>query len=188
MTSRDELEFQMDESARREESPELKLPAPPDERMDAIPDAQIAHIPPLGDDAHQKLTLELELPTRMDELREAIASLTDVPKLRKDALPRVHRLVNLGNSGQCSRAKCPNKAWSNGFGAGVLCLKHTSEIFNKSGVPTLFDRNNFVCQTNKMYLEDMVNHFQALRAHWRDCPPECKVDSCPRLVGIPRAP
>ena len=49
MTSRDEPEFQMDESAQREESPKLKLPAPPGERMGAI-----LH-------AHQGVTLELAL-------------------------------------------------------------------------------------------------------------------------------
>ena len=38
-----------------------------------------------------------------------------------------------------------------------------------------------------MRLEDMMTNFGALRAHWQDCPTECDVNSCPRLVGIPRA-
>ncbi len=39
-----------------------------------------------------------------------------------------------------------------------------------------------------MRLEDMVAHFLALQSHWQDCPPECNVNTCPHLEGIPRVP
>ena len=38
-----------------------------------------------------------------------------------------------------------------------------------------------------MRLEDVVGNLEDLRRHWQDCPRECDVNSCPRLVGIPRA-
>ena len=133
---------------------------------------------------------------RLEKLLEAIR---DVPpprllekplvsgdELQKTRLTLKRPTVALGQD-RCSRPRCNNKGWSSGFGTGVICLKHTEENLRLSGVPTLFNRNTYVCQKNKMRLEDIVNNFQSLRAHWQNCPGKCKVDSCPRLIGIPRS-
>ena len=87
---------------------------------------------------------------------------------------------------QCSRRGCRNKPWSNHTGE-LVCHRHAGEIFSRSGVPTRFDRSTFICERNNMRFEDMAANVGDLRRHWQDCPPECDVNSCPRLEGIPRA-
>ena len=132
----------------------------------------------------------------LDKLQMAIldvppSRLLEKPLLSEDGLREIRHMLNRPspNAGQeqCSRPRCKNKAWSGGIGAGVICRKHTEENFRLSGVPTLFNWRTYICQMNKMRLEVIVNNFQSLRAHWRNCPQECKVDSCHRLIGIPRA-
>ena len=98
-----------------------------------------------------------------------------------------NREVNVQNREQCSRPGCRGKPWANQFG-GSICFKHTVEMLSREGIFTSFNRHTYICRKNNMRFEDMIENRPALRAHWQDCPRgECSVNSCPHLVGIPRA-
>ena len=95
---------------------------------------------------------------------------------------------NTPASPTCQRPRCRAKTWAKGTASGMRCYKHTVEMFAHSRVPTSFDRRTYICTRNRMRLDDMVTNFLALKSHWQDCPPECNVNTCPHLEGIPRVP
>ena len=87
---------------------------------------------------------------------------------------------------RCTRQGCKRKVWAvTPFSA--LCLLCTEKIFRDKGVPTLFNRITYICQTNNMHLRDVSANIRSLRTHWQRCPNACKISSCPYLEGIPRA-
>ena len=87
---------------------------------------------------------------------------------------------------RCSRPRCKGKAWASQIRGSPISLRHTEEIFRREEIPVLFNRNTYICERNKMHIDGMVANFRSLRAHNRDCPRECDVNSCPHLEGIRR--
>ena len=161
-----------------------------DELGEAFADAPFPISLSLSVDRLQGVMPELKLSPRMNNLRESIADVppADIPKLQIDALPSVHRQASFGKSGQCNKPRCGNKIWWSALDSGPICFKHTVRKLSLNGIRTDLNRNTYVCRLNKMHLREIVDHLPELKAHYQWCPRECRVMSCPRLIGIPRAP
>ena len=152
-----------------------------------------------GDESlQQQGSRNRERSKQMDALREAIANpparSTTVELFSEEERRQIEaegRLLDrstiMTSQGKCSEPGCRNKIWWSALDSGPICFKHTVKKLLQSGIRTDLNRSTYVCRLNKMHLRQILDNRDKLQAHYRQCPRECNVNSCPRLEGIPRA-